>query len=185
MKNVLQILIMTIAFVICIILEVLQKMVIWDSTLMENLKYTYHDYKVTLASYSKKIYWPEVMGACAILFALMGWYFYITDATNKLIVSGIMSLVIITWSILLDARPTYQVTGNKKWSIYVLFLLFVMIVIFSSCSQGQCPTTNKKYFTNGVKAAKPLYRGYRSQKGYIVPSKYRKGIVNYGKLKGL
>lgn len=185
MKNVLQILIMTIAFVICIILEVLQKMVIWDSTLRENLKYTYRDYKVTLASYSKKIYWPEVMGACAILFALMGWYFYITDATNKLIVSGIMSLVVITWSILLDARPTYQVTGNKKWSIYAIFLLFVMIILFSSCSQGQCPTTNKKYFYKGVPRPKPLYKGYASQKGYVVPNRYTKRIKGYGKLKGL
>ena len=185
MKNVLQILIMTIAFIACIILEVLQKMVIWDSTLKDNLKYTYHDYKATLASYSKKIYWPEVIGACAAVFMCMAVYFYTTKAYNKLFISAFLSIIVISWSLVLDTRPTYQVTGNNRWSFYVIFLLFVMIVLFSSCSQGQCPTTNKKYFYKGVPRPKPLYKGCASQKGYVVPNRYTKRIKGYGKLKGL
>jgi hypothetical protein len=183
MKNALKILIMTLAFVLCVILEVLQKMVIWDSTLKENLKYTYRDYKATLASYSKKIYWPEVIGVFAGIFAVIAVYYSVVDNLTKTVISSIMSVVVISWALLLDTRPTYQVTGKNKWSIYVLFLLFVMIVLFSSCSQGQCPTTNKKYFYKGVPRPKPLYKGYGSQKGYVVPYKYRRNVPNYGKTK--
>lgn len=181
MKHILQISIMTIAFVLCVILEILQKVVIWDSTLKENLKYSYDDYMSTFKFYSKKIYWPEVMGAFAIWFALMGWYFYITDATNKLIVSGVMSLMVITWSILLDARPTYQVTGNKKWSIYAILLLFIIVVLASSCSSAKrCPTTDKKYFMRNVPKSKSLFKGYGTQKGYIVPYKKKKKLFGKG-----
>lgn len=69
----------------------------------------------------------------------------------------------------------------KKIIIYLFTVC--MFFLFTSCSQGQCPTTNKRYFYRGVPKSKPLYKGYRAQKGYIVPYKYTRKIPNYGKIK--
>ena len=184
MKNVFQILFLTIAFVLCSILEVLQKMVVWDSTLRENLKYTYHDYTSTVKSLAKKIYWPKVFGYFAVIFGLMMMYFYTKDNMPKQFLSGFACILTFSWAILLDTRPTYQVMGNNRLSIYLILMLFIIIAMFSSCSVGQCPTTNKNYFMRGVPKSKSLYKGYGTRVKYTVPYKYRKTVVNYGKLKG-
>lgn len=44
------------------------------------------------------------------------------------------------------------------------FILFLLIAIsISSCvTYSNCPTTNKRYFTKGIKGGKPLYKGYSS-----------------------
>lgn len=184
MKKFTQVIFIALVAIICIILEVLQKLVIWDSTLVYNIKYTYKDAREVIKTVSKKIYWPEVIGACAAVFMCMAVYFYTKNAYSKFFISAFLSIIVISWSLLLDTRPVYQVTGNNKWSFYVIFLLCIMIVLFSSCSRGQCPTTDKKYFFRGVPSSKSLYKGYgRERKGWIVPYKYRKTSTNYGKLK--
>ena len=183
MKNVFQILFLTLAFVLCSILEVLQKMVVWDSTLRENLKYTYHDYTSTVKSLAKKIYWPQVFGHFAIIFGLMVLYFYLRENMTNQFLSGFACVLTFSLALLLDTRPTYQVMGNNKLSLYLILMLFVIIALFSSCSVGQCLTTNKQYFMRGVPKSKSLYKVYGTRVKYTVPYKYRKTVVNYGKLK--
>jgi hypothetical protein len=46
-----------------------------------------------------------------------------------------------------------------------VLMLLVIISVLMSCSKQSCPTTDKKYFTRGVKPSKPLYKGYPSVKG--------------------
>jgi hypothetical protein len=37
----------------------------------------------------------------------------------------------------------------------------LIALIFTGCYvNGKCPTTNKRYFTKGIKQGKPLYKGY-------------------------
>jgi hypothetical protein len=182
MKNFTQIIFLTLVMAICVILELLQKIVIWDSTPIDNIRYTFKDYKEHCRPLARKIYWPNVFAAFAAIFGCITLFYYIKEDMSKMVLSGLTSILVICWSILLDTRPTYEVMGNNKWSLYVLFLLLIMIVLFSSCSRGQCPTTNKQYFMRGVPKSKSLYKGYKSVK-YSVPYKYRKTVVNYGKLK--
>lgn len=74
----------------------------------------------------------------------------------------------------------------KSFSILLLF-----IVGLCSCSQRMnCPTTHPKYFYKKMGTTKggssPVFyknKGSRGSSSYIVPYKYRKGIINYGKLK--
>lgn len=44
-------------------------------------------------------------------------------------------------------------------------VVVLLIVVLFGCKTSECPTTNKKYFTKGVKTPKSLYSGYKSQKG--------------------
>jgi len=44
-----------------------------------------------------------------------------------------------------------------------IVLLFTLILF--GCKTSNCPTTDKKYFTKGIKKSKPLYKGYPSKKG--------------------
>jgi hypothetical protein len=110
-------------------------------------------------------------------------YYYFIDNYLKLMISATISIMILTFAFVLDTYPTYQVTGGYKRFIHIGIILFVIIILFSSCSRGQCPTNNKNYFMRGVPKSKSLYKGYRSQKAYIVPYKYRRKIPNYGKIK--
>jgi hypothetical protein len=41
-----------------------------------------------------------------------------------------------------------------------IIYLLIIISVSSCATSGNCPTTNKKYFTKGVKGSKPLYKGY-------------------------
>lgn len=182
MKKFIQIIILTLTMMLCVILELLQKLVIWDSTPIDNIRYTFKDYKEHCKPLAKKIYWPSVFGYVAGFFGGMVVYFYVKDNMTKQFLSGFACVLTFSWALLLDTRPTYEVMGNSKWLKYILFLLFVIIVLFSSCSVGQCPTTNKQYFMRGVPKSKSLYKGYGRVK-YTVPYKYRKNVVNYGKLK--
>lgn len=185
MKNLLKILLLTIALVIASLLELLQKMVIWDSPLKENLTYGIRDYSSHVKYEYKLIYWPNVFLFTGFLFLLFSVTYYCTGNANKMIPTSILSLICMVTFIWLAQKPKWQVKGgNSSYGQYLLWFYIVAILIFlSSCSKGQCPTTNKSYFYKGVPKPKPLYKGYRSNKGYIVPSKYRKGVINYGKLK--
>jgi hypothetical protein len=182
MKNFTQIIFLTLMMAICVILELLQKIVIWDSTPIDNIRYTFKDYKEDCRPLVRKIYWPNVFATFGAIFGCITLFYYIKEDVSKMILSGLTSILVLCWSILLDTRPTYEVMGNNKYSLYVLFLSLIMIILFSSCNRGQCPTTNKQYFMRGVPKSKSLYRGYGSVK-YSVPYKYRKTVVNYGKLK--
>lgn len=45
-------------------------------------------------------------------------------------------------------------------------IALVLLAMLTSCAttRSNCPTTNKKYFTKGVKQSKPLYKGYGARK---------------------
>lgn len=146
MKKFIQIIILTLVMMLCVILELLQKLVIWDSTPIYNIRYTFKDYKEHCKPLINKIYWPQVFGYFAVIFGLMVLYFYVKDNMTKQFLSGFACVLTFSWALLLDTRPTYEVMGNSKWLKYILFLLFIIIVLFSSCSVGQCPITNKQYF---------------------------------------
>ncbi|MCA6423481.1 MAG: hypothetical protein IM568_11780 [Flavobacterium sp.] len=41
------------------------------------------------------------------------------------------------------------------------------VLLFFSCAPYQsikCPSTDKKYFTKGIKGSKPIYKGYGGKK---------------------
>ena len=183
MKRLIKIIMVTIVAFVIIVAELLQKLVIWNSTPISNIKHTYTHWKECCKPLAKKIYWPSVFGYVAGFFGGMVVYFYVKDSMVKQVLAGIACVLTFSWALLLDTRPTYQVMGNNKLSLYLILMLFVIIALFSSCSVGQCPTTNKQYFMRGVPKSKSLYKGYGTRVKYTVPYKYRKNVVNYGKLK--
>jgi hypothetical protein len=75
-----------------------------------------------------------------------------------------------------------KVLKQMEISDACLAILAIMFsyMLLSSCSQkSNCPTVTKNYFMKGVPKPKPLYSG-KYNKAYIVPKKYRKGIIGYG-----
>jgi hypothetical protein len=183
MKKFLQSVVLVLALILAIILEILTKVVKWKHPVYESISLTITEWKEQMRHIVKKIYWPEVFVYFASIFMIVAIYYYFIDNHLKLMISATISVMILSFAFVLDTRPTYQVTGGYKKFIHIGIILFVIIVLFSSCSRGQCPTTNKNYFMRAVPKSKPLYKGYKSQKAYIVPYKYRRKISNYGKIK--
>jgi hypothetical protein len=183
MKKFLQSVVLILVFILAIILEILTKIVKWKHPLYKVISLTITRWRVEMRHIVKKIYWPEVFVYFASIFIIVAIYYHFINNDLKMMISAIISVMILCFAFVLDTRPTYQVTGGYKRFIHIGIILFVIIVLFSSCSRGQCPTTNKNYFMRGVPKSKPLYKGYRSQKAYIVPYKYRRKVSNYGKIK--
>lgn len=55
--------------------------------------------------------------------------------------------------------------------------VLAVVLLFFSCSTYQgikCPTTDKKYFTRGIKGSKPIYKGYGGKKhNYSSKKRYK------------
>ena len=173
MKKFLQSVALTLVVLLCIILEILTKAVKWNYPLHENMYLTIYDWKEHMKQTVKKIYWPEVFAYFASVFMLTAIYYHFVDNNLKVMIAALISVLILSFAFVLDTRPTYQVTGGYKRFIHIGIILLVIIVLFSSCSREQCPTTNKEYFMRGVPKSKSLYKGYGTRVKYSVPYKYK------------